>query len=63
MKKIIISRIFAVVLALIFVLSAAFALVSCSNDDEKTEGTPITITLEVVGPDGTSKEHSVKTDA
>ena len=81
MKKIITGRVFAILLALIFVLSASFSLVSCSseNDDdikesetpvstpaETPEETPedkrITITLEVVGPDGTSKEFVIKTD-
>ena len=43
----------------------AFTLVSCSNDDENGEesATPITITLEVVGPDGSSKKHTVNTDS
>ena len=78
MKKIITGRVFAILLALIFVLSASFSLVSCLNendDDIKESETPvstsaetpedkrITITLDVVGPDGSSKEHSVKTDA
>ena len=64
-KNFIFSRSLAVILALICVLSMALSLVSCSNDGDKIEGegTPITITLEVVGPDGSSKEHSVKTDS
>ena len=77
MKKIITGRVFAILLALIFVLSASFSLVSCLNendDDIKESETPvstsaetpedkrITITLEVVGPDGTSKEFVIKTD-
>ena len=59
------SRALAVLLALTFVLSMAFTLVSCSNDDENGEesATPITITLEVVGPDGSSKKHTVNTDS
>ena len=65
-KNFIFSRILAVVLALIFVLSSAFALVSCSNDDnsgeESTQATPITITLEVIYPDGSSKEFVIATD-
>ncbi len=60
MKKNFISGIY-ILLALICVLSLS-ALLSCKNDaDEK--GTPITITLEVIYPDGSSKEHSVKTDS
>lgn len=66
-KNFIFSRILAVVLALIFVLSSAFALVSCSNDDnsgeESTQATPITITLEVIYPDGSSKEFVIATDS
>ena len=64
-KNVILTRARAVVLALIFMLSMTLAVVSCSNDDSNIEGegTPITITLEVVGPDGTSKEHTVKTDS
>ena len=66
-KNFILGRAFALTLALIFVLSSAIALVSCSNDDDKDgDGTPastITITLEVVGPDGSSKEHKVSTDS
>ena len=64
-KNFIFSRSLAVILALICVLSMALTLVSCSNDgdaEESNTGTPITITLEVVGPDGSSKEHTVKTD-
>ena len=65
-KNFIFTRALAVILALICVLSMALSLVSCSNDGDKDEsesGTPITITLEVIGPDGSSKEHSVKTDS
>ena len=85
MKKIITGRVFAILLALIFALSASFSLVSClnENDDGIKESEPpvstsaetpeetaaetpedkrITITLEVVGPDGTSKEFVIKTD-
>ena len=66
-KNFILRSALALTLALIFVLSSAIALVSCSNDDDKNgDGTPastITITLEVVGPDGTSKEHKVSTDS
>ena len=65
-KNFIFSRALAVILALICVLSMALTLVSCSNDgdaEESNTGTPITITLEVVGPDGSSKEHTVKTDS
>ena len=64
-KNFIFTRAIAVILALICVLSMALSLVSCSNDGDKIEGegTPITITLEVVGPDGSSKEHTVKTDS
>ena len=64
-KNFIFTRTLAVVLALIFMLSMTLALVSCSNDDGKLEGEgkPITITLEVIGPDGISKEHSVSTDS
>ena len=62
-KNFIFTRFLAVVLALIYTLSMTLALVSCSDDDDKIEGTPITITLEVIGPDGSSKEHSVSTDS
>ena len=64
-KNVIFNRALAVILALICVLSTALSLVSCSNDGDKVEGegTPITITLEVVGPDGSSKEHTVNTDS
>ena len=65
-KNFIFSRALAVALALICMLSAAFSLVSCSNDGDKSEsetGTPITITLEVVFADGSSKEHTVNTDS
>lgn len=58
------TSVFSILLALICVLSMAFTLVSCSNDDKnEEEGTPITITLEVIGPDGSSKEHTVSTDS
>lgn len=66
MKNTVFGRVLAAVLAVIFVLSMTLAFVSCSNDGDKDEsesGTPITITLEVIGPDGSSKEHSVKTDS
>ena len=45
-------------------LLSAFSLASCSGNDENGEesGKPITITLEVIGPDGSSKEHSISTD-
>lgn len=65
-KNFIITRSIAALLALICALSMAFSLVSCSNDGDGKEsesGTPITITLTVVGPDGGSKEHTVKTDS
>ena len=65
-KNFIITRTIAALLALICALSMAFTLVSCSNDGDGKEsesGTPITITLTVVGPDGGSKEHTVKTDS
>jgi hypothetical protein len=65
-KNFIINRAIAALLALICALSMAFTLVSCSNDGDGKEsesGTPITITLTVVGPDGVSKEHTVKTDS
>ncbi len=65
-KNFIINRAIAALLALICALSMAFSLVSCSNDGDGKEsesGTPITITLTVVGPDGGSKEHTVKTDS
>lgn len=65
MKKTVFNRAIAALLALICMLSMSLALVSCSNDgegDESESGTPITITLEVIGPDGTSKEHTVNTD-
>lgn len=64
-KNFIFTRAIAVILALICVLSMALSLVSCSNDGDKIEGegTPITITLEVIGPDGSSKKHVVSTDS
>ena len=66
MKKNFISVI-SILLALIFVLTSALALVSCSNDGDKTEestqATPITITLEVIYPDGSSKEFVIATDS
>ena len=65
-KNFIFRSALALTLALIFVLSSAFVFVSCSNDDDKNgeeSATPITITLKVVGPDGTSKEHTVNTDS
>ena len=65
-KNFIINRAIAALLALVCALSMAFSLVSCSNDGagkESESGTPITITLTVVGPDGGSKEHTVKTDS
>ena len=65
-KNFITSRAIAAILALICLLSMALTLVSCSNDgdaEESNTGTPITITLEVVGPDGSSKEHTVNTDS
>ena len=64
MKKNFISVI-SILLALIFVLSMAFTLVACQNEDDNGEESakPITITLEVVGPDGSSKEHTVNTDS
>lgn len=64
-KNFIITRAIAALLALICILSAV-SLVSCSNDGDGKEsesGTPITITLTVVGPDGSSKEHTVNTDS
>ena len=65
-KNFITSRAIAAILALICLLSMALTLVSCSANGDKNEsetGTPITITLTVTGPDGTSKEHTVKTDS
>ena len=64
-KNFIFGRALALLLSLIFVLSS-FALVSCSNDKgdgkESTSNTPITITLEVVYPDKSSKEFVIATD-
>lgn len=65
-KNVIFNRVFAALLAVICVLSMSLAFVSCSNGgngDESESGTPITITLEVIGPDGASKEHTVNTDS
>lgn len=64
MKKNFISGI-SILLALIFVLSMTSAFVACQSEDDGTEESakPITITLEVIGPDGSSKEHTVKTDS
>ena len=65
-KNFIFNRALAAILALICMLSMALSLVSCSNDGDANEsdtGTPITITIEVIGPDGTSKEHTVSTDS
>ena len=62
------ARIASLIIALICVLSAVTAFVSCSNDGEGKESesgaesaAKITITLEVVGPDGSSKEHVIST--
>jgi hypothetical protein len=64
MKKNFISAV-SIILALIFVLSMTFAFAACQSEDDGTEESakPITITLEVVGPDGSSKEHTVSTDS
>ena len=70
------SRALAVLLALTFVLSMAFTLVSCSNANgnatesstpapapsESPADNKISITLEVVYPDGSSKEFPISTD-
>jgi len=63
MQKKFISSI-SILLALTLMLLSAFSLASCSGNDENGEesGKPITITLEVIGPDGSSKEHSISTD-
>ena len=65
-KNFIFIRTIAALTALFCLLSMALTFVSCSNEEEGKESgaaTPITITLEVVGPDGSSKEHTVKTDS
>lgn len=64
MKKNFISVV-SILLAFICVLSTVFAFASCQSEDDGTEESakPITITLEVVGPDGSSKEHTVNTDS
>ena len=61
MKRTNLSNIFKIVL---FVLIAALALcfVSCDRDEDG-ERTSVTFTLTVVGPDGTSTEHTVTSDA
>lgn len=73
-KNFIFTRALAAILALICMLSMALAIVSCSDDGDANESsTPvespaaseeanISITLEVVGPDGTSKEFAISTD-
>ena len=63
MQKKFISSI-SILLALTLMLLSTFSLASCSGNDENGEesGKPITITLEVIGPDGSSKEHSISTD-
>ena len=72
-KNFIFSRVFAALLALICMLSMTLAFVSCSNDGdgnesstpnqeiESPEDTQITITLEVIGPDNSSKEFVIST--
>ena len=68
-KNFIFSRALAVLLALICVLSMVFTFVACQNEDGADESstpvespeTKITITLEVIGPDGSSKEHVIST--
>lgn len=49
---------------ILFVLMAALALciVSCGGDDKAT-GDAVTFTLTVIGPDGTSTDHTITSDA
>lgn len=56
-------HIFTVLLILVCVVSSVL-VTSCSGNNVSGDetGTPITITLEVIGPDGSSKEHTVSTD-
>lgn len=76
-KNFIFSRVLAALLALICMLSMTLAFVSCSNDGsgsesstpvstpnqeiESPEDAKITITLEVIGPDNSSKEFVIST--
>lgn len=60
------ARLLSLLLALLCVSFVIFAVVACSDDSAPEDSGPereITITLEVVGPDGTSKEHVVKTSS
>ena len=46
---------------LVLLIAAAAVFLSACGESEEETGTEITITIEVVGPDGTSTEHSVAT--
>ncbi len=59
MKNLSISRFSA---WLILVLAAALTLVSCGGSDPTPSG-PVSFTVIVVGPDGTSTEHQFTSDA
>jgi len=55
---------------ILLIAAAAVTLPSCGANDAKTgeesgitQADEITITIEVIGPSGTSKEHSVTTDS
>lgn len=50
---------------LLFVLMAALALciVSCGGKDDTATGDAVTFTLTVIGPDGTSTDHTITSDA
>jgi len=48
----------------LFVLIAVIALsvISCNKGTEEKDSGKITVTVEVIGKDGSSKEHIIKTD-
>ena len=50
-------------LSVLFVLMAALALCLASCGTEKQNSEAVTFTVTVVGPDGTSTEHTVTSDA
>ena len=50
-------------LSVLFVLMAALALCLASCETEEQNSNAVTFTLTVVGPDGTSTEHTVTSDA
>ena len=48
-------------LLVLLVAAAAVFLSACGAEKSDTTGAEITITIEVIGPDGTSTEHDVTT--